>query len=75
MTQENLIKLERLLKGRKPILINNKLMRLLECNEDIREFAETLGDWAYTTDFTYKDYQLENWQTFLRRFLKETYLD
>jgi len=73
--QANLIKIEKLLKGRKPILVNNAFIKKVLGYDDMRDFARDIGDWGYTTDFTYRDYQTENWQSFLRRFLKETFLD
>lgn len=73
--QANLIKIERLLKSRKPILLNNAFIKKVLGYDDMRDFTKDLGDWGYVTDFTYLDYQTQNWQSHLRRFLKETFLD
>ena len=71
----DLIKLAKLIKERKPIIVNNKLIKRVLGYDDMRDFAQEIGDWGYVTDFTYRDYQTENRQTFLRRFLRETFLD
>lgn len=73
--QTNLIKLEALLKKKEAIVVNHKLIKKILGFEDMRDFVESLHDFGYTTDFTYRDYQTENWQKFLRRYLKETFLD
>lgn len=74
MPTANLIKLERLLKSRSPILINNKFIKKILGYDDMRDFYKDIGDWGYTSDFTYRNEEYDN-QRFLRRFLKETYFD
>lgn len=74
MENPNLIKLERLLKSRKPILINNKFIKRILGFEDMRDFYKAVGDWGHCTDFTYRNEEYDN-QRFIRRFLRETYFD
>lgn len=71
----NLIKIEKLVKSKKAIVINQKFITRILGFDDMRDFAESLHDFGYTTDFTYLDYQTESWQSFLRRYLKEGFLN
>lgn len=38
--------------------------------DDMRDFVKSIGDWGYTTDFTYNP-ATRNWQSFLRQYIKE----
>lgn len=71
----NLVKIERLVKNRKSIVVNNRFIKDILGFDDMRDFAKSIGDWGYTTDFTYLDYQTQNWQVYLRRYLKENFID
>lgn len=71
--QPNLIKIERLLKSKKAININNKLAKM--CGfEDMRDFFESIHNWGYSRDFTYQTTEYDI-QRFTRAYLKEVYLD
>ena len=66
--------IEKLLKSRKKIVINQKMLTALGF-KDCREFATALGNWAYSNDFTYQDKLYDpqegaSWQRFLTAFLK-----
>lgn len=74
MQKANLIKLEKLLKSKKAIVVNNKFIKRILGFDDMRDFYKEIGDWGYVNDFTYRTEMYDN-QRFLRRFLKETYLD
>jgi hypothetical protein len=74
MHNANLIKIERLLKKKEKIVINNKFIKRILGFDDMRDFYKDVGDWGYCTDFTYRNEEYDN-QRFLRRYLKETYLD
>lgn len=68
-------KIREILKSRKAIVIDNKFIKKVLAFDDMRDFAQSIGDWGYTTDFTYRDYQTNNWQAFVRRYLKENFID
>lgn len=56
------------------IIINKKFINSLGY-DDYRDFAEALGQWAYTNDFTYRDslydpQQGATFQRFLTAFVK-----
>jgi hypothetical protein len=72
--QPNLIKLEKLVKSKKPILINNKLIKRILGFSDMRDFCEAINSWGYSHDFTY-DTKTEDWQRYLRAWFKEEYLN
>jgi hypothetical protein len=67
--QRNPIKIAELVKSKKAILINTKFIKSVLGFDDMRDFAKSIGDWGFATDFTYRNYQLENWQLFLRKIL------
>ena len=69
--QPNLIKIERLIKSKKAININNKLAKMLGF-EDMRDFFAEIHEWGYNRDFTYQNTEYDM-QKFLRAFVKETY--
>lgn len=71
----DLFKIERLVKNKKSIVVDQKFIKEVLGFEDMRDFTQSIGDWGYTTDFTYLDHQTESWQLFLRRYLKENFLD
>lgn len=62
-------KVKKLLKSRKSIAITNGLIKALGF-DDVRDFTKSLGDYGYTTDFTYRDKHTEDFQTHLRGYLK-----
>lgn len=68
-------KIQELVKSRKAISIDNSFIKKVLAFEDMRDFTQSIGDWGYSTDFTYRGYQTENWQAYLRRYLKENFLD
>lgn len=68
------LKVSKLLKSKRPININNKLIIKILGRDDMRDFYEDIGNWGHVTDFTYRNETHDN-QRFIRRFLKETYLD
>ena len=70
----NLIKIELLLKSRKAILVNNKLIKRTLGFEDMREFCEAIHNWGYSRDFTYSIVP-DNWDRYLRTFLRERFLE
>lgn len=70
----NLIKIEKLLKSRKAINLNNKLSRILGF-DGMRELFGSIHSWGYSRDFTYQSYINEDMQKFLRAYLRENYLD
>lgn len=72
--QTNLIKLKKLVDSKKAILINNKFVFRTLAFSDVREFCEAIHSWGYSRDFTYQTIQ-NDWQRFLRTWIKETYLD
>lgn len=69
------IKIAKLVKSKKAIVVNNGFIKRTLGFDDMRDFARSIGDWGYVTDFTYLDHQTESWQLFLRRYLKEQFLD
>ena len=71
----NLVQLKKVLKAKTAIVVDNRLIKHVLGFDDMRDFVKDIGDWGYTSDFTYCDYQTENWQNFLRRYLKENFLD
>ncbi len=68
----NLIKIEKLLKSKKTILVNNKLIKRILGFDDMRDLSKSISDWGYCTDFTYRTEEYD-WQRFIRRWLKEEY--
>jgi hypothetical protein len=74
MMQPDKKKIESLLKSRKAIVVDTAFVKTLGF-DDMRDFAQSIGDWGYVTDFTYRDNQTENWQLFLRRYLKECFTE
>jgi hypothetical protein len=55
----------------KDIVINKRLLKQLGI-DDYREFVIQFGDWAYTTDFTYRDNIYEqSFQRLLRAFVED----
>lgn len=74
MQNVNRIKLAKLLRSKKAIIVNNNFIKKTLGFDDMRDFYREIGDWGYVTDFTYRTEEYDN-QRFLRRFLKETYLD
>lgn len=69
----DLIKIERLLKTRKTINLNNKLARTLGY-DDMRDLFTSIYQWGNTKDFTYQNTEYDM-QRFLRAYLRETYID
>lgn len=67
-------KIAKFLRENKKVEVNNKLIKLLGY-DDIRDFTKALGDWGYTTDFTYNERPTLDWNTHIRLFIKETFLD
>lgn len=74
MTQPNIIKIEKLVKSRKPISINNKFIKRILGFEDMRDFCESIHNWGYSRDFTYQTLEYD-WQRFLKTYLKEEFLE
>jgi hypothetical protein len=72
MTREKQNKfIKSLLKSRKKIVINKKLLKSIDC-EDYREFIIVFRNWVYSSDFTYQDYKYtKSFNTLLRAWLKE----
>jgi hypothetical protein len=63
-----------ILKDEKDIVIDNTLIKKVLGFDDMRDFVKEIGDWGHVTDFTYQT-EPEDWQSFLRRFLQENFLD
>lgn len=65
---------EKVLKSRKAIVIDNKLMKGLGY-EDTRTFFEQMGNWGYNTDFGYLPEAADlRVQSYLRAFIR-SFLD
>lgn len=75
MNTPDIKKIAALVKSRKAIEVNTRFITKVLRFDDIRDFAQSIGDWGYTSDFTYRDHQTSNWQSFLRRYLKENFLE
>ncbi len=73
MNQANIVKLDRIVKSRKAIVINNKFIKRILGLDDMRDFYRAVSEWGDSTDFTYQTEPEDN-QSFLRRFIKENYL-
>ena len=73
MPKTNIELIEQYLKKHRKIEVNNALIKLLGY-DDVRDFTKELGDWGYTTDFTYNVRPTEDWNAHLRMFIKETFL-
>ncbi len=69
----NLVKIERLLKSKKAIKFNNKLVKLLGF-DDMRDFFEDIHSWGHSRDFTYQTTQ-DDMQKFIRAYIRENFLD
>lgn len=70
----NLIKIEQLVRSKKAINTNNKLIKRMLGFEDMRDFIDKIQTWGYSRDFTYQAHT-DDWQKFFKLFLKENYLD
>ncbi len=70
----NLKRIEVLVRSRQPIAVNNHFIKKVLGIEDMRDFTKDLGDWGYVSDFTYRTEEYD-FQRFLKRYLRETYLD
>lgn len=70
----NTLKIKLFLQKHKRIEVNNKLIKLLGYS-DMRDFTKELGDWGHGRDFTYLTKRTEDWQTHLRLFIKENFLE
>ncbi len=68
------VAVERIVKDRKAIVINQELINGVLGFDDMRDFFSAIGNWGYHSDFTYMDDVTENMQKFVRAFLK-SYLD
>lgn len=74
MNNEIYIKaLKKLVKNRAPIVLNNNLLKLLNC-DDWRDFFEEIHSWGYSRDFTYQTTQ-NDFNRFVKLFIKENYLN
>lgn len=71
--QPDLIKIERLIKSKKAVNINNKLVKMLGF-DDMRDFFESIHSWGYSRDFTYQTTQ-DDMQRFTKAYIRETFLD
>lgn len=72
--EPNLIKIEKLVKSKKAILVNNKFIKRILGFDDMRDFVKDIGDWGHCTDFTYCTEEYD-WQRFLKRYLKDNFLN
>lgn len=72
--QPNLIKLEKLVRSKKAICVNNKFIKRTLGFSEMRDFCEAIHNWSYARDFTYQDATYD-WQKFLRLWIKEEFLD
>lgn len=70
----DLKKIAELVKSRETIIISTRFIKTLGF-DDIRDFFESVHDFGYTTDFTYNDAQTTDFYHFMRRYLKDTFLD
>lgn len=68
------VAVERLLKEKKNIPITQELITKVLGFDDMRDFFSAIGNWGYNSDFTYQDDVTENYNKFVRAFLK-SYLD
>ena len=75
MQKPNLVRIKNLVNSKKSIAVDNHFIRDTLGFEDMRDFSESLHSFGYTTDFTYMDHQTNSWQLFIRRYLKDTFLD
>jgi len=73
--KENINAIKRLLASNKAIVINNRFIKSVLGFDDMREFFQSIGDWGYGHDFTYQDNKTEDFQKFLREYLKENYIN
>lgn len=68
-------KLKEILSKRRTIQVDNELVFEILGYDDMRDFTKDLGDWGYAADFTYNERPTQNWQSHLRAFLKENFLE
>lgn len=54
-------------------MLSKKWLKVREEFDDWRDFWQALGDWGYTTDFTYRDNVLNNQNLMLLHFLADWY--
>lgn len=73
MTTQQTNKLRKIVKSEKPIVLDQELIEKTLGFEDMREFTQTLNNWAVCSDFTYSN-EIYDWQKFIKAFLKEKYL-
>lgn len=73
MTPQQTNKVRKLVKSDKPIVLDQELITKTLGFEDMREFTQTLNNWAGSSDFTYTS-EIYDWQKFIKAFLKENYL-
>lgn len=67
-------KLRRMVRSSRPIILNMRLVKILDM-DDLRDLFEAIHQWGYNRDFTYRDGQARSSvQQYLRRWLRETYL-
>lgn len=66
-------RIKALIKSRARIIVSDALIRALDF-DDVRDFTKSLGDWGYTTDFTYRDRLTDNFQAHIREYLR-SFLD
>lgn len=65
----------KVLKSRKPIVVNNALMRGLGY-DNTRDFFEELGNWGYNKDFGELPESADtNVQSYLRAFIRDCFID
>ncbi len=60
----------KIIKSKEKIAIDNKLMKALGL-DDARDLFKELGDFGYSTEFTYRGYLTTDVQRFLKAFLRE----
>lgn len=73
MTKQKTNKVRKLVKSDKPIVLDQELIEKTLGFEDMRDFTQTLLNWAVCSDFTYSD-DMYSWDKFIKLFLKEHYL-
>lgn len=73
--KENINEIKRIVESKEAIIINNHFIKRVLGFDDMRDFFQSIGDWGYSHDFTYKDKQTEDFKTFFHEYLKENYLD
>jgi hypothetical protein len=64
----------KLYKSKEKVEINNRLIKGLGYDE-ARDFFQELGNFGYNSDFTYRDNEATDCQKFLRRFIKDCFID